>query len=538
MKKSTAAKILSVVLTAALAIGAALLPGTDAAAKTTKTSTTTTSSGYKLTVPAALITGNQVTVTVTGTVQATDDGLYHLYAQDPYMSGVQGTEVAQAAAAATQTFTFALNSNTANSMLYKKFVVVGVVGGQLTQLSNAEYITNPEVIATHTQARAAIGKKGLLPAAQWIQDTSRLKAMGVQQISYNMYLSRLITGGGISYTYNGKTYSFNASVVGEYDSFIPKMTAAGIRVNMIIVCDANCAALFHPLSTNAAANDYMMNTTTADACNELAAIATFLAERYSGTGHGTIDNWIIGNEVNARQEWNYMDASVGLTGFTKAYADEFRIFYNGIKSVNANADVLVATDHEWKTDNAALHYGGKEFLDTFNTLVKAEGNIDWSLATHPYNAPLYAPNVLTGNVRTTHDASTTSYITMENIEVLTDYLCQSDFLNPAGQVRDIVLSEVGYTSLASMGSSDAIQAADVVFAISQANVNQYIDGIIINRQLTDVGEVAQGLDYGLSDASGNPKQAYSWYTTAEDPNTIAAASAVLGTDITAFLQVR
>ena len=506
--------------------------------KSTKTTTTkkTTTAANAVTISSVVIQGSNVVVTATGTA-ASDDGIYHLYAQDPAMSGVQGTEVAQAPAGAQAVFTFPLGNNTAASMLYKKFTVVGVSSGALKDLSNDMYILNPEAVATHTTARYDTGKKGLLPAAETIRDTAALKAMGVNQITYNLPVGDLISGGGVSYTYNGRTYSFNSGIVGQYDIIVPAMNAAGIQVNLILLCGANGGILIHPQSRGASANYYMFNTVDQAGLEELEAVASFLGQRYSGTGHGTVDNWIVGNEVNARAEWNYMDASVGLAGFAKAYADELRVFYNGIKSQNANARIYAATDQEWKSDNAALHYGVQEFLTQLNSQITAEGNIDWSLSNHPYNFPLYEPNTLTAKAQVTHTQST-RYITMSNIDVLTDFMCQTQFLNPAGQVRSISLTEVGFTSSAAMGSNEALQAADIVFAINQANANQHIDGIVINRQRSDASEIAQGLDYGLLNANGTAKQAYSWFTTATDPNTIAAASAVLGKDITSSIVVR
>ena len=122
--------------------------------------------GYAVTVKTCLIQGTNVVVLVSASgVPASDDGLYHLYAEDVYGSGVTETEVASAAAGKNAQFAFALGKNTANSNLYKKFVVAVKKGGALTQVSAAAYITNPEVCATHTTARMNVGKKGILPAA-------------------------------------------------------------------------------------------------------------------------------------------------------------------------------------------------------------------------------------------------------------------------------------------------------------------------------------------------------------------------------------
>lgn len=523
-------RILAWLATAAMIVGSIMPAGSI-----TAQAKNTTASGTPVTVTAAVIQGSNVVVTATGNA-TTDDGVYYLYAQDTYMSGTQGTMVAQAAAGSQAVFSFPLNKNTASSNLYKKFTVVGVKNGAPSDLSNDMYITNPEATASHTQARHDAGKKGLLPDAAQIQNTGTLKSLGVNQITYNLEVGRLLNGGGINYTYNGKTYTFNKNVIGEYDLIVPKMNNAGIQVNLILLCDQAAGNLIHPLSLYAGKNYYMFNTTDTTALEKLEAVASFLGERYSGTGHGTVDNWIIGNEVNARDPWNYMDAGVGLNGFAKAYADEFRIFYNALKAQNANCRVYAAVDQEWKADSA-LHYGAKEMLTALNSIVKAEGNIDWSLASHPYNYPLYGASVLTSSAKVTHTQNT-SYITMANIDVLTDFMCQTDFLNPAGQVRSIALTEVGYTSSAAMVSNEALQAANIVFAINQANANQHIDGIIINRQRSDMSEIAQGLDFGLTNADFSAKTAYSWYASATSPDIIAAAGAVLGADIASSITVR
>ncbi len=537
-------RLISLLTAVTLAAGTlAPLPVCAAKSKSSKktsakktTTTKTTAATNAVTLSSVVIQGSNVVVTATGAA-ATDDGIYHLYAQDPAMSGVQGAEVAQAPAGATAVFTFPLGNNTAASMLYKKFTVVGVSSGALKDLSNDMYILNPEAVATHTTARYDGGKKGLLPAAETIRDTSTLKAMGVKQITYNLPVGDMISGGGVNFTYNGKNYAFNAGIVGQYDIIVPAMNAAGIQVNLILLCGANGGILIHPQSRGVGANYYMFNTVDQAGLEELEAVAAFLGQRYSGTGHGTVDNWIVGNEVNARNEWNYMDPSAGLAGFAKAYADELRVFYNGIKSQNANARIYAATDQEWMSDNAALHYGVKEFLTQLNSQITSEGNFDWSLSNHPYNFPLYEPNTLTSKPQVTHTQST-RYITMSNIDVLTDFMCQAQFLNPAGQVRSITLTEVGFSSSAAVGSNEALQAADIVYAINQANANQHIDGIVINRQRSDASEIAQGLDYGLIGVNGVAKQGYNWFVTAESADTIAAASAVLGKDIVSNIVVR
>ena len=131
--------------------------------------------------------------------------------------------------------------------------------------------------------------------------------------------------------------------------------------------------------------------------DKLEAVASFLGQRYSNTGHGTVDNWIVGNEINARQEWNYMNSGPGIDYYAAEYAKAVRIFCNGIRSENGNARVYAAYDHAWaSSDNAALHYSGQQVLARMAADITAEGNIDWGLSFHPYNALLTDPTIWNG----------------------------------------------------------------------------------------------------------------------------------------------
>ncbi|MDD2354630.1 MAG: DUF5722 domain-containing protein [Lachnospiraceae bacterium] len=475
-------------------------------------------SGSAYTVAAAVIAGSNVTVTATGSA-TTDDGLLHLYAFQPYEGGnagsavTTGTEVANAPASATAAFTFALGKNTANSNLFKKFAVVGIKGGVLTQLSGAHYITNPEACATHTAARNYSGKKGILPAATMF-NTNDLAQLGVQQATFNMNLGQMCTGGGINYTYNGKTYSFNSLQVAQYDILVPKLNKMGIEIDMVVLNDlAADTTLIHPLATDAAANGvnphyYALNTANQAGVEKLEAIASFLGQRYSGGKYGTIDNYIIGNEVNARTDWNYM-TNVDVNTFANEYEKAVRIFYNGLRSENANVQVYTSIDQQWaRSSNAAWYYGSKPFLDAYNSIAKAGGDYDWHVATHPYDIPLYDPVAWSQSAHASHSQSS-PYITMQNIDVLTDYLSQSSLLSPTGQVRSVLCSEVGYTSLSAGG--EQTQAAAIIYGYMQAMANQHVDGFILSREQDAAEEIAQGLANGVCNLDTSHKLGWSWY---------------------------
>ncbi len=454
-----------------------------------------------------------------------EDGLFHLIAQGTYVSGSNGTEVATAPIGAGASFTFPLNKNSASSNLMKRFIVCVMRGGELVPVSSAHYITNPEACATLAASRQDHGKKGILPASGLVY-SSDLLSLGVQQVSYNLNLGELCAGGGIGYTYNGRSYSFNSSMISGYDRLIQRFNSMGLQVTMILLNNKyGDQTLIHPSARGGSAHYYMLNCDEEAGAEKLAAVMSFLANRYAGIGHGQIDNWIIGNEINAYSDWNYMSAG-DVKSYTDEYAEGFRICYNAIRSENANARVYTCIDQQWSSSISSRYFPGKSFLNAFQNSMVNGGNIAWHLAAHPYNYPLTDPSVWVEHGQVTH-SSDSPYLSMRNIEVLTDYLCQSHYLTPQQEVRSVLLSEVGYTS----SRGEGLQAASVVYAYLQTAGNQHVDGLILSREQDHGTELAQGLALGLLGPGGGKKLAYTYYQGIDGAGAqaiIDQASAVIG----------
>lgn len=470
-----------------------------------------------VTISGVLIQGSDVVIASSGTASS-DDGLYHLVASDAYQVAPTGTDIAQVPASAAATFTVPLNKNTGDSVLFKKFTVCTVSGGALKAVSNSMYITNPEACASYANPRMDRGKKGILPALDpGTHSKNQPAQLGAQQVNLNIYTSHLGNLAG-------------------YDFAVQKFNSLGIQVNVIFLVDNGTPGQYlNPYSADQFGlhNYYGLNATNADGVAALESAAKLLASRYSGSqGHGQVDNFIIGNEVNAWWLWNYMNTGSNDV-FVNEYANAFRIMYNGIKSENANANVYTCIDHQWARAEASYYISGKEFLTKFNNKIKSEGNIDWRVAIHPYNAPLTSPMAWETSSNVTH-AQNSPYVTMANIEVLTDYLSTPDLLSSTGAVRTVKCSEVGYTSL--MG--EQYQAASLVFAYIAAMNNSYVDGLVISRELDDVGEIGQGLAYGLCNPDGSQKMGFSYYQNAGDPAIIAQASSIAGVDLTTLVKPR
>ena len=485
-------------------------------AKSSKTATSTSTPSYSVVVASALIQGANVVVSTSGAT-ASEDGLYHLIASDVNQAAPAGSDVAQAAAADGAVFTVALAKDTANSMLFKKFTVCVMKGGALSPVSNSMYITNPEACASYAPARMDYGKKGILPdLLQSVAVKNQPADLGAKQVNLNIPLSKI------------------GSLAG-YDFSVRKYNTLGMQVNVIILVDGAAPAEYiNPYSYDGlgAHNYYGLNANTAEGIAALEYASSYLAKHYSGIGFGQVDNFIIGNEVNAWWLWNYMNCGSNDV-FMQEYAKAFRIMYNGIKSENANANVYTCIDHQWARAEASYYVSGQSFLSTLNTLIKSEGNVDWRVAVHPYNAPLYAPNAWETSKNVSHSQST-PYVTMANIDVLTDYLCTADMLSPTGAVRSVKCSEVGYTS----ANGEQLQAASLVYAYLVAENNSHIDGLVVSRESDDVIDIAQGMASGLCGLDGAHKMGYDFYKNAADPNYIAQASAAAGVDLTSLITPR
>lgn len=497
--------------------------------------------GRPVSINSCLIQGSDVVVNVSGS-SSSSDGKYYLFADEVYQDGTTGRIVASTDAGKSATFTFPLEHYTANSNLSKKFLVAVKSGGSYVQVSDEHYITNPEAIATKTVARNDHGIKGILP-----NDTNSavFNDLGISQMVYNLYMGDIVVDPAnvnvetIPFEYNGKAYLFNASALAQYDAFVQWCSINNYQLTMTILNNKTAAGadLIHPLSRDShVCPGYAMNTKEDAGTQHLKAIAAFLAQRYSGGAYGTVDNWVIGNEVNARTEWYYM-SSTNLELNVNEYCKAFRIFYNEIKAVNANARVFNSIDQEWQRKSNPGCSLSKEFLDRFNYYMLREGNIDWCLSVHPYNAPLFDPYAWKQQSQYVSKSLSTPYITMENVYILTDYMCQPSFLNTLGQVRPIALTEIGYTS--SFGE-DA-QAASIAYAYTMAATNPYITSFMLFRETDNAHEMESHIAQGLKNLDGTPKLAYNYYKamgTVEQENYKAKASEIIGADINSLVANR
>lgn len=480
-----------------------------------------------------------VTMSAEG-LAVSDDGYYYLFEEKTYDTALRSDEyIIEQEKDVNLTFSVNLNYNTANSRLCSKFVVAVKKDGEYMPISQPGYITNPEAIAKYSPSFGnTTSKKGLLVDPEKLR-TPELDDLGVKHAAYNIPLSRILGNTSnayyptVYYTYNGRSYAFNGQIIAEYDYIFTTLTNKGITTTAIILNDIHPGymELIHPKARSGGhAPYYAFNATDEDGTEYIAAIGSFLANRYSGSGHGKVMNWVIGNEINARREWNYIEY-MDTENYVNEYAKAFRIFYNSIVSVNGNARVYISLDQQWgKSLYSNNGYSSKEILDEFNRNIKAGGNIDWGVAYHPYNYPLTSAKAWSTSGKAGSyvlESETSPVITIKNIHVLTDYLQKDEYLTDSGEVRHVILSEMGYTSSAGQD----LQAASFVYAYKIIEANRYIDSMLFSRQTDASSEVAQGLALGINTLGGGRKSIYTafkYVDTAESAKYTDFALRVIG----------
>ena len=486
-------------------------------------------------------TSNIVLKATADEIPVSDDDFYYLFAlrihnneigEDlaPIQERYKGGEIE---------FQFSRHIGSISGLLYK-YVVAVKIDDKYVAVSQPYYVTNPEEISVYkSNGDEADSKKGLLIDPDKLL-SGELEDLGIKHAAYNIPLSRILGKSTseeyptIEYAYQGKGYEFNGEVISEYDLIFRTLTEKDVEISVIILNDLTSSypQMIHPLARSGigTAPYYAFNGADEEGVEYMGAIASFLAERYSGraNGRGVISNWIIGNEINARKHWNYMER-VGVSSYVEEYAKAFRVFYNTIKGINGASRIYISLDQRWDSNaGGADNYDAKDILDEFNRQMKAEGNIDWGLAIHPYNVPLTSPYIWKES-KYVKDGVDTSMVTMANIHVVTDYLQKEDFLTEDGEVRSVTVSELGYTS----SNGEEVQAAAIVYAYKAAEANPHIDAVLFSRQTDAAEEVAEGLALGINHIDGKRKYMYNvfkYMDTEQEEKYTDFAKGIIGID--------
>ena len=468
------------------------------------------------------------TITVSATVSnyvKSSDGYYYLVYVDSNSGKVKKTVgKVKKPEKAKGKITFKLNISGHPEYTQGKFAIgIKKSKSAYSVISPKSYVSNPEKLSTNTAAYFVPGTKKGIQAT----DINELTDTKSKTVFFNLYISDLMRkdSGVETYKYNGKTYHFNGLY--GYVYLVQQCNAKGIQVTAQISIDRNAStqSFITGNSPYAETAYYGWNTDNSTTRQTMEAMFAYLGEKF-GKNNCYISNWILGNEVNSASGYYYV-GNVSFSKFISMYSEAFRCLYNAVKSSRGSSKVFICLDNCWNQKNAfTICYSARSTLESFAAKIfDMQKDVNWNLAYHAYNQPLSDSQFWSGANASmfTGDANTTTFITMRNIQTLTDYV-----KNRFGSNTRIILSEQGFSSTY---GGQANQAAAIALAYYKAACNPMIDAFIIRSYKDEAHEVAQGLAMGLKDANGKKKTAYNVFKNMDSSNSLKYTEKVLKSQV-------
>ena len=468
------------------------------------------------------------TITVSATVSnyvKSSDGYYYLVYVDSNSGKVKKTVgKVKKPEKAKGKITFKLNISGHPEYAQGKFAIgIKKSKSAYSVISPKSYVSNPEKLSTNTAAYFVPGTKKGIQAT----DINELTDTKSKTVFFNLYISDLMRkdSGVETYKYNGKTYHFNGLY--GYVYLVQQCNAKGIQVTAQISIDRNAStqSFITGNSPYAETAYYGWNTDNSTTRQTMEAMFAYLGEKF-GKNNCYISNWILGNEVNSASGYYYV-GNVSFSKFISMYSEAFRCLYNAVKSSRGSSKVFICLDNCWNQKNAfTICYSARSTLESFAAKISdMQKDVNWNLAYHAYNQPLSDSQFWSGANASmfTSDANTTTFITMRNIQTLTDYV-----KNRFGSNTRIILSEQGFSSTY---GGQANQAAAIALAYYKAACNPMIDAFIIRSYKDEAHEVAQGLAMGLKDANGKKKTSYNVFKNMDSSNSLKYTEKVLKSQV-------
>lgn len=299
--------------------------------------------------------------------------------------------------------------------------------------------------------------------------------------------------------YDGYCYTIDART----EETIREYSKAGVLVTAIVYgvptwCRRSCS--------NVVA-DYFCAPTT-EGSQHYGRFVGFLANYFNGdNGHGRIADFVIHNEVNATEWFNYgcKKGTCNLDTWTSIYAESWNAAYDYARKEQKQAKVLISLEHDWTTDlmgQTRPVSSGEKFLQS---LIPKLGNREWRVAYHSY-----PPNLLNPAFGA-DDLGNSGAITFGNIGVLAGWLRKNYPNKP--YAWEIQLTENGINGIdAAMQTK---QASQLCQAFRNVLGTPGVESFIYHRLLDHSTEVAAGLALGLwsGQNGGHPSPAKPAWST-------------------------
>ena len=349
---------------------------------------------------------------------------------------------------------------------------------------------------------------------------SDLLELGISAVTVNLVLNRFLIDsdgpGREAIPAPGPKVYFNTDAFGPLDQLIEFCRQHKIVVSAIVLIpcskrNATHLVLQHPETEGGV---YAMpDLTSSRGAAIYGHLLSRIAERYSDASRspGVITNWIAHNEVDYHPVWTNMGEQPDEI-FLETYYRSMRMIHNAARQFNPHARVFVSLTHNWtvKKPNHWKQLSPKQTLVDLQKYSKIEGDFAWGVAYHPYPQSLFAPTAW--NDRNAQDHQDTPLITMQNLQVLGDFLSHSSMRQQSGKRRGVLLSEQGYHT-ASYGISDQKkQAGSLHYAMQRVRNFPWVESFHYHRWIDhpDEGGLMLGLRTLPTKQNPHGKRKHSW----------------------------
>jgi hypothetical protein len=327
--------------------------------------------------------------------------------------------------------------------------------------------------------------------------------LGIHNVTINFVLSRFLRDrdapGRVRIEAPGDPVFFDPSAFRGYDGLMNFAREHDMVVSAVVLIPSpknqmRRSPLIHPESNG---GTYVMpDLTTRRGALVYQSVLSELAGRYRNheKAPGGISNWIVHNEIDFHTIWTNMGKQPREL-VAETYYRSMRVIDSVAKQYNPHARVFASLTHHW-TDakpESWSRFSPRWLLETLQKLSRKEGDFDWGVAYHPYPQSLFAK--VPWNDRRVTDQVDSPLVTMQNLEVLGQFLQRPEMLRSGGQMRGVILSEQGFHSHSYDEADQEAQAAALCWAMQRVKAMPWVESFIYHRWIDHPHE--GGLMLGL-----------------------------------------
>lgn len=284
-----------------------------------------------------------------------------------------------------------------------------------------------------------------------------------------------------AYTYNGQTFYFNLAYIMPFiTDLVFNANNQNISMSMVFLLQWEDGKewLIDEQARSHVSTPYYAPATTGEGAQAIEAFFSLMAWILN-ENDASIDNWILGNEVNNPNSWNYC-GTLNYTEVSQKYARTFLSMYNAVRKYTSVSRCSISLDHNWSWHDEGRQIPGRDMLNNFNSALEAmQPNVDWSISYHLYPSLMYNTDIWNYPQYTSPSNANSMFIDGMNLNVLTDYVRDT-----FGSQHRVMPTEQGFSFY---NQNANLQASALAISYYAAKYNNMVDSFIINWTNEDGG---------------------------------------------------